>query len=744
MSTFSLTDNFNNPVTAPVNWTSLSGLFKYLKSEGLHLVVFPDFIQHQDQLISQIVPQPLNAQLKVGHLFQLGAANAEIDVTPEAQAAVQVNAKSGSNLFDDDPFAVEATIPEDVAYVGITLDGALDLDFSGTSGDLTFGLDGSSELTLGYWRAFPAGGPNQPTLGAAFAEAISNFAIPGDLTDLSRLGPNDICTVSGTGSLTVSGGVQVTASPNPLASVNLPLNAGTIAVRDGAMAGLQVSYTIAGSYQIRVRRLDASTVELSFLKRKGTTLTADFSGSAGISVKKNDTGADLIGSMLGAIDPKTDNSQLLAGGLTADEAQTLSDAIKSAIDHSLQASFDETLSRVADNQAAFQYHIDVDAAQRDPVANEAVHRALEGNLSYLTALEAGIQPDGMIAAGVKVISSVFSASVEKEASFKINLLGLVNVLSLSDLIRGSKVIQDPVSGDLTIADTATGTEIQAIAEPPKREERLRQAMFESVLVTAAYKTSGAVEAFNLSSQSFHFALNQNTNAGVMTDYLNWLVALNLITASDKQQFLGRFYGQGPSTCLVRAAFTDAQCRSMFFDAQNNPRPESYYSDYGRRAMLALLNDKIGPFDQYRYALLDQHGEEALKTGPVPELAQILGISSTNSNYDAILSQLIGDVYDINWWASSMLDAGKQLQSMIAFLAGRDPVSLRNDHEFASQRAALQNKMAKVVGKSKARFTEPWGLVCLFWAAGSQGASARLVASDLTLSLGTGPRSFSAV
>ncbi|MBV9770046.1 MAG: hypothetical protein JOZ32_10785, partial [Bryobacterales bacterium] len=72
MSTFSLTDNFNNPVPVPVNWTSLSALFKYLKSEGLHLIVFPDFIQHKDQLISQITPQPLQAHLKAGYKFQLG------------------------------------------------------------------------------------------------------------------------------------------------------------------------------------------------------------------------------------------------------------------------------------------------------------------------------------------------------------------------------------------------------------------------------------------------------------------------------------------------------------------------------------------------------------------------------------------------------------------------------------------------------------------------------------------------
>ncbi len=169
MSTFSLTDNFNNPVAVPVNWTSLSALFKYLKSETLHLMVYPDFLQHKDELIAQIVPQPLKAQLNVGYKFELGVANPEIDITPEAQIAVEVNAKAGSNLFDDDPFAIAATIPSDVAYVGLTIDGSLDLDVSGTSGDLTFGFDRSTEMSLGYWRAFPASGANQPTLGDAFA-----------------------------------------------------------------------------------------------------------------------------------------------------------------------------------------------------------------------------------------------------------------------------------------------------------------------------------------------------------------------------------------------------------------------------------------------------------------------------------------------------------------------------------------------------------------------------------------------
>src|ERR1700722_3193126 len=646
MSTFSLSDNFGNPVTTPVKWTPGSALFKYLKSEALHLVVFPDFLQHKDQLIGQITPQPLQAHMKAGYKFQLGGANPEIDVTPEGEVSVEVNAKAGSSLFDDDEFVVAATVPPDVAYVGLTIDGSLDVNVSGSSGDLNFGFESNSELNLSYWRAFPASGANQPTLGDAFAQAISNYVIPGDLSDLSKLQPNDICTASGTGSITVSGGVEVSAMPNPLASVNLPLNAGTITVQDGVMAGLTVSFMISGAYQIRVRRLDTSIYELSFLKRKGTTLKTDLTASGGISVRKN-SGNDLIARWLGAIDPKTDNSQLLAGGLTDDEAQTLADAIKSSIDHSLQASFDDTLALVRDDQAAFQYHVDLEAALLDPVSTQALQRALKGNLSDLTTLEAGIKADGTIATGVKMISSVFSTSTKKEASFKINLLGLLNVLSLSDLVRGSKVIQDPVTGDLTIADSVTGTQIQAIVEPPKRQERVRKAMFESLLVTAAYKASGAVEAFNLVSQSFHFALNHNTNAGVMTDYLNWLVALNLITTSDKQQLLASFQsqGQGLSTCLLRTVVTDAQCRSMFFDAQGNPRSKGYYLEYGRRAMMALLNDQVEPFDRYRYALLDQQWQQALDTGPSPQLAQVAGITTEKPIFQAILTHLRGALYD---------------------------------------------------------------------------------------------------
>jgi hypothetical protein len=63
--------------------------------------------------------------------------------------------------------------------------------------------------------------------------------------------------------------------------------------------------------------------------------------------------------------------------------------------------------------------------------------------------------------------------------------------------------------------------------------------------------------------------------------------------------------------------------------------------------------------------------------------------------------------------------------MNRFLSNQNPASLKDDQAFEVQRVSLQNKMADVVSKTKARFDDPWGLLSLYWAAGSPGASATL-------------------
>jgi hypothetical protein len=660
----------------------------------------------------------------------LGNTKPEITLTPSFAATLRVNATKDSVLFEDDPFQIGATVPDKTGYVSLALNGALDLGVSGSSGDLTFGFGANRSVAIEYWKAFPLSSA-EPTLGEATGKMLSGYVIPADVDDLKLLGIDDICSVSGQGSLTISGGFTVAATPNPLASVDLPLNAGKVEVKTGLMAGISASFTITGSYQVRVRRTSEDAIELSFYKQRGTTLKTDLSASAGVSVKVGDT--DLLKSLLGAIstDPNDDATKKLFadGGLTQDEIATLTGAIKDSLDHSFQASLDLALSQITDDQAAFQYEIR--PALLNAATSAALHQALDADLSGLTALELDTQGT-QLAPGVKLLSSVLTTVRKKQIVLKLNLLGLVNFISVAELIRKCVVVKDPGTGFLTIADSATGNRINAEVEPMRRSEALRKTMFDSLMLTATYRVSNTVQMPELTSHNFHFAFNDTTKPAVLADYLNWCVLMNLLTADQKGAYLKQFPGGGHSTCLIRTEFDRNACQSLFFEAPNKLWELSHYLDLGRRVMRALIDPHNSDIDRMRYALLDQHWEKAFEIGPNDNLASLVGLHLTDSTDRATTMFLIGDVYTIAWWADAMVSAGQSIVDMQKFLAGANPATLADSHEFAKRRDELQKKMVGVISKSRTRFDEPWGLVSLFWAAGSTGASARVVANGLLL------------
>lgn len=729
MADIQLTDDLGKSApNVKIDLSHPSSLLKYAKTEILHLVVAPDFMVRAAQPLRTAAPNPISFQLQLQHKFQLGNTKPEIELTPSFQASIRANTTAGSNLFDKDPFRVPATVPPQTGYVAVALQGSLDLGVSGSSGDLTFGLDSNHTIGLEYWKAFALGN-SELTLGTATGQTLSDYVIPADIADLQLLGPNDVSTVSGTGSLKVSGGFKVSVAPNPLASVDLPLNAGTVQVKTGVMAGINASFTITGAYQVRARRTSPEAIELSVYKKQGTTLTTELSVSGGVSVNAGDT--DLLKSFLGAIstDPNDDaTTKLFAdGGLSKEEIATLTSAIKDSLDHSLQASLDAALSQLTDDQAAFQYELR--PAQLDPTASAAVHRALEGDFSLLTALETG-DDGGVIAPGVTLITSVLTSTRKTQTTLRLNLFGLVNVLSLSDLIRKCVVVKDPSTGYLTISDSATGDRINAVVDPQRRREALRKAMFESLMVTATYRVSTTIQMTGLTGHNFHFAVNDSTNRANVADYLNWFVVLNLLTAPERDMYLQQFPGGGPSTCLLRTEFDDEACRSLFFKAPGQLWDGDHYLEIGRQAMRALIDPHNSDTDRYRYDLLDQHWTEALATGPNDNLGALLGLHLTDPDGWRITQYLRGDVYTIVWWATAMQSAGAAIVRMQKFLASAPPATLADNHEFAQRRAQLQNTMAGLMKQSQTQFGEPWGLVALYSAAGSTGASAKLVARGL--------------
>jgi hypothetical protein len=261
-------------------------------------------------------------------------------------------------------------------------------------------------------------------------------------------------------------------------------------------------------------------------------------------------------------------------------------------------------------------------------------------------------------------------------------------------------------------------------------------MFDSLVATSSYVAAGAVSLPGLSCHQVHFALNQNTKQQTLRDYLNWFVALNLLGPDDEAQILNTFIGGGQSTCVLRTSFTEANCTSMFFDDAGVPRNKSYYLDLGRRALRALLDKQDNPNDVLRYRLIDDDlWPNALQIGANVQLGPLVGLSTA----DARVELLIGDVDVITSWAQAMVDAGACVAETRNFVANADPATLAENNDFKRRRDALQKKLSAMVKASKVRFAEPWGMVCLFWAAGSpRTAYAKLLTPKLTLEKGAQP------
>jgi hypothetical protein len=269
-----------------------------------------------------------------------------------------------------------------------------------------------------------------------------------------------------------------------------------------------------------------------------------------------------------------------------------------------------------------------------------------------------------------------------------------------------------------------------------RNEALRKAIFDSVLATTSYRAGKAVVLPDLNCEQVHFALNQVTNRQIMGNYLRWFIALKLLTVQENAAFVKNFIDGGPSTCVLRTSFGNAECDSMFFDGDNHLRPPQYYLEFGRQALRALLDPEHQAIDQLRYKIVDDAlWPTALSIGANVNLGPLVGLGTSDAKVDL----LIGDVLVITEWAKAMTEAGAFVQDMRTFVSDSNVATLFENKDFKRKRDALQQKMAAIVKASGIRFDEPWGMVCLFWSCGSpKTAYGKIVAKRLTVERGTQP------
>lgn len=728
MPDIQITDSVEAPSGIPIDVKKPSSLLKYLKSELLHLAVVPDFLKLKDLPLNEAARRPTSFKAAVKHDFQLGKTGPEIDITPSAEAIIAINASAGQDLFDDDEFPLPATVPNQTGYVRVGFQGSLDVSVDGSNSDLSFGLDKTTTLDLDFFKAYPLA-PNCPKLGDAVGGALSGFVIPADLSDLDLLGTGDIAAVSGHGKLKISGAVTASAFPNPLASVSLPLNSGSIAVQAGVTAELSASFAVSGDYQIRAHRLDANTIELSILRARGSMFIAEITAASGVSAELGDH--DLVSAVFGAVIKDAPPNQHLFADLQPAEAAALQKAVKNGLDHSLKASLDLLLSTGSEDHTLFQYRIQ--PQQLDDNGTAAVRAALRGDLSLLTAMESSMGDNGSLGPGIVLLNSLLMKLRKQGLTLHLNLIGLLNFADVSELVRKSEVLTDEVTGDVTIKEAVSGQTISSISEPLKRNEALRKALFESMIATTSYRAGKAVSMPDLHCSQVHFALNQNTNHQILADYLRWFTALRLLTPVDVDLTVASFNDGGPSTCVLRTAFGDDDCTALFFDTNGQPRQFGFFVEIGREAMGALLDAKNQQIDALRCELLtDPLWSKALDIGPNPNLAALVKLSAD----DARVQYLIGDLYTIVQWANTMAKTAKSVQDLRAFVNNSGGAPLAGNGAFTTKRDQLQKSLASMIKASQARFDEPWGMVSLFMACGATASAyAKAVTQALTIEKG---------
>ena len=308
---------------------------------------------------------------------------------------------------------------------------------------------------------------------------------------------------------------------------------------------------------MRARKLDANTVELGYYTKQGEEFEIRASAQAGVSAKIGSF--DLIPILLRRIssDPEADEAALAQAGLDKKRISDIECAIQAGLDRSLAVAAGFELAALESDAAAYLFHVELDKLTAE--GRVAVHNALDGDL---TAIEQNTGTHG-----IRLVRSIFSRIDERKHTFRVNLIGIYNSVSVSDLMLKGEVLFDPDQGGLVISDQATARRIGAAmlnfaADPDK----LRQVTAEHFLLTAAYRASGIAQGPELESSHSYFEYHRKTNRQAMKDNLDAVEAAGMLGGGAKQARLGPIDDFGPSSFLLEARYPARLCSSLFLEA----------------------------------------------------------------------------------------------------------------------------------------------------------------------------------
>jgi hypothetical protein len=725
MSTINLTDKFG--LNLNVTPSPGSAFAKYLKSPAASEAVLNDLKAIKDLQVGQDPFGSVSVGVSFKEPIKLGATGDELTIDPQLAASVGV--KKDEPLFSSktNPFGDDIAIPPGQAYVSLGFEARLDVAASGATGRLDFGIDFGTEISFTNYRLFSLTDQVVSALGTLF----ENFGIPANLEDIDSMAEGNVAAVQGTGSLKLSAQANLLSTINPLATVGTIAGQGVLQVKEGGSLIVKAAYTLTGEYQVRVHRLAGRKFQLGYYKVRGSDFNVSVEGAVTISATVE--GIDLPTALLQSIssDPAVDKDALHTAGLSNEQIASITAAIKAGIQRSLQLSVQGELDFLNQSSVAFKYEIDLDALAAN--GQQAVSKALGGDLTMMeTMMEEGPQP------GITPLVSIFSTLRQGKQILKVNLLGIFNYGSVTTLLSKGTVIVDEQSGDITITDQAGADRIGFSANNfAKDGAKLRQILADSILITAAYSSSGTVPvARSISSKQWFFEFHEKTNPQTIEHYLNIVQALQLIKPSDVSDELASVNGItsfGQSTFIANASYDDSIFKSLFLNAAGNPRAQNEYESIGRETILSLLPQANRAANPRALPLTDDGIWQAMKKAG---FSNHFGGLFNGRGFNAVdLGNIETDYTYIVWWASTMEGMGLALAKLLGFIAQSPDLKadLKND-TFMNLRKGLDNAMASVTKRVKNEFSEPFGLLAMDLASGQRAATTvQMRSAKLTLS-----------
>lgn len=721
MPTIKLSDQLGATVDAEINPDST--IAKYIKD--LSKLKFPklNFEELKNVTLDQAPVKSLQTGIEFEQPVNIGVDDTEMKIGAGVSGSLRLFSTKDEQLFDPEVFADPINIGPHQFYVGVGTSVTLSSGLTHETGDLSFGFDAGSQITLTSYKLFETvQGGAFPKFVDAVKESIASFSIPGDLEDLAKMPNGSVAAVEGNGNIKLSGTFDMLSVVNPLAVVSLPDPLGELKVSSGNTIKVGAAFEITGAYQIRVHKTGKDKVRLGYYKKRGTEFSVKASASAGASAGVGDF--DVIEAVLKAIssDPKVDIDTLKNGGLSDAQIEAIKKVVEAGISRKLELALGLEFSSQDTSEAAFVFEFELD--RLDEAGRKALHNALDGDLSALAMNKEDLP------AGVQFVRSIFTDIKKKRHALKFNLLGIYNSISVSTLVLKGKVLFDPATGEVIITDSATASRIAASTlNFAADNEKLRKVMAESVLMTVAYKFSKLVAHAQpeLAITHSYFELHSNTNAADLRNNLDVFEALGLIEASEKNNLIGGANKFGKTTLLAETSYDDALVNSLFLN-NGSPRSQGEYETAGRRALALLVQSDEDEAFRRKPAVDDALWKEMSKQGQ-PSFKFIDALRPLNS---VALEVVTTDYTVIKWWAESMEEMGESLAEMRKFLDEHPGID-RENKTFKALRKKLGSKLKEVASQTKRQFGDPWGLVAMDQASGGRaGAKALITGSSLAI------------